>query len=419
MLYWEPKAIAVAQVVTVQVTAFDVTTTYTINIGGVEVSVLGVTDADATAAALSTALNDSAHPYFTAITWSVLTDTVTGTADLAGLPFAATSSVAGGAGTIGVITETVAATGPNFWNDPDNWSTGAIPVSTDDVAFRDSAIPVMHGLVQTAVALDTLTVEASYTGKIGLRSDQLAVSADGLNTDTTVPEYRPTYLDIGWTDCDLGGHNGPGRPSGSSRIRLDNANTGTSETRVHSTATSGDGDKPAVLLLFAAANADLEVRSASGGVGIAAGVPLETSTIGDVTVTDATSGSSVFIGDGVTMTNYTQRGGLNRMSSAGDITTVTVLGGDLDIRGGDYTISNLTVRGGLVRDSHRNSGGNEWTTVNLQGGTLNLSDSSLVRTVGTFVADLGVLIARWDLLTLTVFTEPTRLRQMTFATPGA
>ena len=104
-LYWIGGADAVSQVATTQITAFDAATTYKVTIGGITVSVAGDTDADTTAAALKAALSGSDHPYFTAITWTVATDTITGTAATAGVPFVFSTSATGGTGTISAYSE--------------------------------------------------------------------------------------------------------------------------------------------------------------------------------------------------------------------------------------------------------------------------------------------------------------------------
>ena len=94
---WRGDAVDIAQVVTVQVTADDSSTTYTITINNKDVSVAGSgVDVDTTAAALQAALDASTIPEFAEVTWTVATDTITGTADTAGKPFTATSSATGG-----------------------------------------------------------------------------------------------------------------------------------------------------------------------------------------------------------------------------------------------------------------------------------------------------------------------------------
>jgi len=101
---WEWVNEPVTQVDTVQITSFDAATTYTLTIGAATVNAVGVTDEEATAAALAEAWNASISKAFTVVTASSAGDTVTLTADEAGHPFTTTSSVTGGAGTIGAVT---------------------------------------------------------------------------------------------------------------------------------------------------------------------------------------------------------------------------------------------------------------------------------------------------------------------------
>ena len=76
--YFTGGGVAVAQVDTVQITADDAATTYTITIGGVAISVAGSgTGVNNTATALQVALDASEHPYFDTITWSVATEPTT------------------------------------------------------------------------------------------------------------------------------------------------------------------------------------------------------------------------------------------------------------------------------------------------------------------------------------------------------
>jgi hypothetical protein len=161
-VYFTGKAAAVAQVGTVQITGMDGTpanTTYILTVGGQTVSAVGDTDADTTAAALAAAWNASTHVYFTGITASATTDTITLTADTAGVPFVAVSSVSGGTGTIGAYSATTASAGPNDWSTAANWSGGAVPVNDDDVILNASGVNICWGLDQSAVELDSLTLE--------------------------------------------------------------------------------------------------------------------------------------------------------------------------------------------------------------------------------------------------------------------
>jgi hypothetical protein len=396
--YWKGTASAVAQVSTATVTAYDAATTYTITVGAgnntAAVSAPGTTDAAGTAAALRAAWNASSHPYCTGVTAGGTGADVTLTADVAGVPFTVASSKTGGTGTFGAFTTTTASAGPNDWSSARNWSDNTVPVSADVVAFENNAVPVCWGLDQSAVDLAELRIDQSYTGRIGLDRTRFATSADAATTVATAPEYREDYLIIGWDDAHIGKAAGVAVGAGSTRLKLSNDKSGASTTTVHGSASSAsESGLPVVRLKAAHASADVNVRSAPGGVGIAADEVGETSTVGSVTVTDASLGSKVTIGAGTTLTSFSQLGGQNTIhGAAATVTLVEVAGGTLEIRG-DFTITTLDVYNGMVADNHVKAGGNSVTTANLRGGTLDLQQISESRTYATLNYYGGVLRA--------------------------
>src|SRR5437870_1231320 len=98
-------ASAIAQVSTVTITADDVTTTYKLTINGKVISTLGTgvsTTATAAALAAAWAASTAGEALEVVATSSVAVVTLTGKSD--GTPFTVTSSVSGGAGTIGAVT---------------------------------------------------------------------------------------------------------------------------------------------------------------------------------------------------------------------------------------------------------------------------------------------------------------------------
>ena len=405
-VFWVGGAPAVAQVTTIQITAYDAATTYEVTIGGIEVSVTGTTDADGTASALQAALDASTHPYFTAITWTVATDTVTGTATTAGVPFVASSSVTGGTGTIGAATTSTASAGPNDWSTALNWSGGAVPVASDDVVISNSSANIVYGLDQSSVAIDSLKVEQTFTGELGLPYNKFATSANGETFDTSAIEYREHYLEIDVDEIEIGGHSGIGSPSGSGRIKIDNVKSGASTTNIIKTGgSSADSGFPAVRLLAANAGADIFVREARGGVGIALGAPSETSTVGDVIVSAENSNTQVLIGEGVTITNFEQSNGNNSLNAAATVTSVTVNGGQLTTEG-DYTITTLELTEGTVFCNHVKTAGNAITTANLTGGTLDGTNSTVARTWATVNPDGGSIAVDDDYVTITTLDQP-------------
>lgn len=407
--YWLGTADAVAQVDTVQITADDASTTYILTVGAQTISTAGSgTGVNATATALAAAWNASTGPYFSNVTASAATDTVTLTADTAGVPFVTTSSVTGGTGTIGAVAASVANAGPNSWDVAGNWSGAAVPIATNDVIIADTSTNICWGLAQGTIALNSLTILKTYTGKIGLDYTKFATSADGDTTVSTEFEYREQHLTIEATTVDIGQHFGQGSPLGSGRINLD-LDSGTAATvTIHDTASNpSETGRGAVRLLSNNSSTNIFIRSAPGGVAIANELPGETSTVGKVSVNDATTGSRVVLGDGVTITTWAQRGGTNTIQAAATITTVTVDGGVLNTEG-DYTITTMTVNGGTVNASHKKTSGVAITTLNLNTGTVETRGSGQARTYTTVNMKAGgTLKANAADLTITTLNEPT------------
>jgi trimeric autotransporter adhesin len=344
---WRGDAPAVAQVVTIAVTAFDVTTTYKVTMNGKVVSVLGITDANTTAAALQAALAASTIPEFAEVTWTVSTSTVTGTAKTAGRPFTATSSVSGGTGTIGAVTTATASSGPNDWSVAANWDASGVPAAADDVVIEASATDILYGIDQNAITLTSLTIRANFTGKIGLP----AVNGSGASA---YYEYRPQYLKIGATTINVG----DGAGAGSGRIKLDTIAVQTALT-VNGTGSSADTGLEALLWKGTHASNTLTVNKGSVGVARFAGETAVIATLRVGYITNVGGDATVYCASGVTLTTVNESGGKLTTNSActtftqtggiatlnvGNVTTLSVLGGTCYYRGVG-TIGTLNVEG--------------------------------------------------------------------------
>lgn len=410
--YWEPKAIAVAQVDTGSIDTFDAASTYTVTIGGVAISEAGDTDVATTATNLRASLNAATHPYFAAITWSGATGDIIGTADVAGAPFIAALTVAGGTGTVTDFAATTANASKHDVGDATNWSGETLPTTGDDIVIGEGNVSLLYRLEAITVA-DTLTIMQSFTGNVGLERSGFATSEDGETRETDLPEYRTDYFRCDLDEIVHGRDDGLGVTGlGSQRTKIHNDKAGASLLRVENTADATAGAKPALRYKADNAGADIEIVSAPGGLAIAADVPGETSTVGDVTILDSTSGSKVVTGPGVTLSNWKQQGGINTLDAGADIVTgVECLGGTLTIIGRDYTIPTLDVTGGEVDDQHVDTTGVEWTTVNVsEGGRLVLTNVEEGRTATNFnIQEGGTVEADWDTLTITNFNKPTGL----------
>lgn len=179
-------ATLVAMVRTFQVTTYDVGTTYTLTRTGEDgstaaVSVIAAGTVNDTATALAAAWNASANRLLTPITALASTDTVTLTADTAGVPFVVAGSVAGATGTMGTGTTTVANAGPNDYGCATNWAEGAIPAASDDVLIQ-GAVPILYGLDQSAIEVDNFTVDPRFTAAIGSAEAFLKIDMDNAKT---------------------------------------------------------------------------------------------------------------------------------------------------------------------------------------------------------------------------------------------
>ncbi len=355
-LRWLGDSVAVAQVSTVQVTAFDVTTTYTLSINGKDVEVLGVTDEDATAAALQVALAASTIPEFAEITYTVLTDTITMTADTAGKPFTVVSSDTGGAGTIAAVAAVTANDGPNVWTannfgvigDP---STRQLPTTGDNVYIVNNAVDILYGLEQQGAGLFAeLHVEASYTGKIGLR----VLNSDG---DINYNEYRDLYLHCQATKVDIG--QGAGAVlSGRVKLNLDTTQTAITVYRTGNPETPANG---ALMLLATHASNTIDVLT--GVVEIAP----EGGEVSTFLTIRATAGS-IRCGDGCTLT------------------TIINNGADITI---EDSVTTLTVHAGTTSVFEVATAG----TINADGGTVNWLSSG---TITTLLADGPTALINFD-----------------------
>lgn len=402
-VYWIGGAAAVVQVEDGSIDSVDGTpanNTFTLTVGDAVVSQVGDTDVATTAAALVVLAEASVHPHMSAITWTnPSAGNITGTADVAGVPFVAVLTETGaGTGAVTDFTTTTASAGPTDWSTAANWSGGAVPVSADTVLVDKSDTSLLFGLDQNAVAVTTVDLRNNL--KVGLPWDKFTTSADGTTTNASYREYRQTYLKIDYDRTDIGLYFGSGTNTPPTRVKLEQVSTAASVTRVHTTGSAADTGLPVVRIKAADADADLFVLGGTVGVSVEPG---GTTTIGEVVVESTTSATRLNVGVGATLTSYRQRGGTGLLAPTA-VTTVDCDGGTLTVEG-DYAITTMNVRGGVCVDNHINSGGNAVTSGFLYGGTLNHQNSREPRTYGTTYMYGGTLSSH-DAVTFTSFKSP-------------
>lgn len=334
---WRGDCPAVAQVHTIAVTgtwATNDTATITINGKDITFTVGATQTAAAVVAGLVAAWNASTIPEVAEITASGSTSPITLTGDTAGRPFTVTTSESTtGDGELGDPSEVTAATGPNHWDNADNWSGAAVPTDSDDVYIDEGSSDIKYGLAQSAVTLTSLTIGMKYTGKIGLP----VINSDG---SSSYFEYRATHLAVSVTTLTIGTADGPG----SGRIKID---TGSNACTLNLLNAGNAAENGRASVIWKGANASNAVNVTKGSLDIAP-FPGETATLPALRVgyAENQNGDSVVrCYSGVTLTTVTQSGG--RLQTDSNITTVNLTGGELIILNG--TVTTLNVDGGACR----------------------------------------------------------------------
>lgn len=254
-------------------------------------------------------------PEFSELTATVASAVATVRGNTAGVPHTVSASeTTAGDGTL-TANNSVAATGPSFWSNSDNW-TSAVPVNSDTVNIDGTAlVDITYGLAQSGVTVTNLNITGGLrnTVKIGLPER----NANGYD------EYRATELAIGATNVEIDCNSG--------RIKL---NLGSVQTAivVRRTGTSSETGFAACQLRGTHASNTAEVLG--GDVSFAA-TGGQTATL--ATLTQA--GGTVLCGSGCTLTTISKTGGTLTTNSAA--TTVTNNGGTITLNAGAHTTINM------------------------------------------------------------------------------
>jgi hypothetical protein len=395
---WLGRALATAQVDSIAVTgtwAAADTVTLTVNAKVITVTVGATVTTAAVATAIKEAINgdtitgDATRSEdgdnvteFTEFTAEVSSSTVTVTGATKGVPYTLAVGYATAGNGEANLTNTTAATGPWHWDNAANWSNAAVPVNSDDAIVENTDVPILYGLAQTAVTLTSLTINASFTGTIGLPSE----NAGGYE------EYRATYLAIKATTVTIGG----GEGQGSQRIRLDLSSAATT-THVRGMGSAADYPLPALLWKGTHADNVLTVTRGTVGVALLAG---ETATLTTLRVgyySSQSSDAAVTAGPGLTLTTLQQDGGSVTLNAG--LTTATKENGTLEVMSGNITT--VTNREGAF---HYRGTGTVTTLTCFPGATADFSRDMRARTVTTATLHEGSALL--DPFGTVTFTNP-------------
>lgn len=265
-------------------------------------------------------------PEFTEVTATLFSASVVHvTADVAGVPFTMTvteSTVGTGTATRAAV---VACTGPNFFDNADNWDTGSVPVDADTIYFDNSSVSVLYGLDQSGIEPAAVYIGLSYTGDIGLPE----VNDGGYH------EYRSQYLSLGPAILQVGAGTG----TGSGRIKI-NSTADQCALTVFATGSSVETGLPA--LIWKGTHISNALVQVGGDVGVAV--------FGGETATLATinkSGGTLVCGAGVTLSGALAHAGGSMELNSAVATSLTQTAGQTSIHG-TGAVAQLSIQGGTV-----------------------------------------------------------------------
>ena len=308
---WIGLAEAVAQVDTLTVGGtIEAGDIFTITVTGLDGSTheISFTATDTTIATVVAGLvevwNASTNELCTPVTAVDDSPDIIMTADTAGVGFTVTVETTesdGGAADAQTFTRaaTTANTGPNNWDNVDNWSLGVLPgaASGHEVNIEDAEI--YYGLDQSGIS-NTLAELNILRCKIGVNP------VDGASV---------IYFQIKATKVNLGKNTGLGSSTEKSPINLDTGATA-STVYIYNTGSNSDTTMPAVRIKANSASTKVwALTGAQNPVGLAYEDD-ETATFGEIVST----GGNIHIGRGVTMTSlYVNGGTVHTSSGAGSI----------------------------------------------------------------------------------------------------
>lgn len=256
-----------------------------------------------------------------------------------GVPIGLTSGAAGGTAT-NIAANTTAATGPEFYDNVDNYSGDALPNNGD--TFVHVRGNIRYALNQSSANLAAFIKEPG-SGEIGL-PEQNRLGYD---------EYRSTYLTFSYvTSLELN--------DSANMVKIDPGSGGACTALIRQTGRREDPAVPAVLLLGSHASNALHLRQGDVGVAFHQG---ETANWPIVTVgylENQQSDVTAYLGAGIsTITSFQMQGGI--VSSYAPMTLLQMFEGEftrfagaigtVNLNGGNYIDRSAAAISTLLRVS--------------------------------------------------------------------
>ncbi len=379
---WRGGAASVIQITTITFSAYTSGQTYTVTINGKSITYLASASTIANVIeGLVTAWESTVEPEFSEATASSNSGLVL-TANTAGIPFVVSASATGGI--TATVTATRAATGPNHFDNAQNWVGGSLPSAGDDLLFTSGEFDVLYGIESTTNFGD-ITIDSTFTGAVGLP----ATNSNGYR------EYRPRFLKLGDGTSAFAVVIGLGDGRKPTRVLID-ANAATVYGSIYGTGT-GDNDEAAVVIKNTDATSEIDVYSglvtidadSSGALAALRITPADGGGTVDVMVNTTVAAGAVVVAGG----SLQLRGSATSLdvSNSGRVTTVL-----------EAACPTVTVADGGIVEWGSSQG--ITTKANVQNrGTLNLAFNGEEKTVAA--ADLYAGGALLDPLACASFTS--------------
>lgn len=327
----------------------------TINSKSVTYTAGGADTATIILAGLLAALTSTTSPTpqeFQELTWAALPvggpyTSLTGTQKTSGRPSTISTSTSGAAGGF-ASTNTTVATGPNFFDNGQNWSGGIAPTNSDTLTFDVGNVGCWYN-INTALTGIVININEGYTGSIGLP----AVNVIGQNI---YAEYRTQYLT-------LAGGTALINSSGITRCKLAfGSNLAT--VRVLNNAQRPDPNVPVVLITGGNGSSTLDISKGDAGVAFYDSTTATFLTINSSYLTQPQGDVNLICGKGATLTTINKNGGTLTLRASATTVSQQSAGGTLNITDA-AAITTLNAFGGIV--NFETSG--TVATINLYGQT--------------------------------------------------
>ncbi|MCI0358636.1 MAG: hypothetical protein L0211_09140 [Planctomycetaceae bacterium] len=226
-----------------------------------------------------------------------------------------TSLVAASTQTLVVSANTVDPTGPNWLDEPLNWSGSTNPVAGDKCFFANIETEVLYDRATITDTMAEVHFMASFVGQFGLKPV----------SDTGYFQYRSLYPQLRSTLTIVGEGTGTGSP-------YININNGTIQTELIVMGTGSPEDSSIPALHWKGTNASNVVRVFKGSFGVAL-YTAEVATIATLQIgylEDREGDVEYAIGPGIT------------------VTTIEISGGNGEINLGTANATSLSITGGIV-----------------------------------------------------------------------